>query len=349
VWDKYKLWLIPFVILWTNLHGSFAAGVITTVVFIFLRWLRTKEVNRSEILLAAFLISATFINPYGPRIWEEIWMSVSDSQLRWTIAEWRPAIFNFSPALLITSSISTFALAKYRNKFLLEEKAIFVLFLVQSISSTRHVPLWLLLQTPFFIVGIDYFYKEIKSIPMASERLARIYKIFLAAALLVFALRTYLLVRSARSYSVSDRYPVAAVSYLRENLPEGNMFNPYNWGGYLIWEFPEKKVFIDGRMPSWRWQGGVDGESDYVMHDYKQLLRGDLDYKEQFDKYDIQTVLWFTPAEPDIYQRMDEIALNFLDRFWNVKNDNVGLIEAIREDGWDVVYGDNTAIIYQKP
>lgn len=27
------------------------------------------------------------------------------------------------------------------------------------------------------------------------------------------------------------------------------MFNEYNFGGYLIWQLPEHKVFIDGRMP----------------------------------------------------------------------------------------------------
>ena len=29
------------------------------------------------------------------------------------------------------------------------------------------------------------------------------------------------------------------------------MYNEYNWGGYLVWQLPERQVFIDGRMAIW--------------------------------------------------------------------------------------------------
>ena len=36
--------------------------------------------------------------------------------------------------------------------------------------------------------------------------------------------------------------------YLEDNQPEGNMFNYFTWGGYLLFElWPEKPVFIDGQ------------------------------------------------------------------------------------------------------
>jgi tetratricopeptide (TPR) repeat protein len=44
------------------------------------------------------------------------------------------------------------------------------------------------------------------------------------------------------------RYPSGAVAFIQNNKPIGNMFNPYNWGGYLVWHlFPDYKVFIYGR------------------------------------------------------------------------------------------------------
>jgi hypothetical protein len=45
----------------------------------------------------------------------------------------------------------------------------------------------------------------------------------------------------------STRYPVGAVDYLRQTLPQGNLFNGYNWGGYLTWALPAYPVFVDGR------------------------------------------------------------------------------------------------------
>jgi len=46
-------------------------------------------------------------------------------------------------------------------------------------------------------------------------------------------------------------YPVGAARFIAENDLKGNMFNEFNWGGYLIWKLaPHKKVFIDGRIVS---------------------------------------------------------------------------------------------------
>ena len=46
--------------------------------------------------------------------------------------------------------------------------------------------------------------------------------------------------------------------------PEGNMFNEYSWGVYLIWKLPEYKTFIDGRMLSWRDESGYSVFEEYV-------------------------------------------------------------------------------------
>jgi len=40
------------------------------------------------------------------------------------------------------------------------------------------------------------------------------------------------------------------------------VFNTYHWGGYLIYTYPNAKVFVDGRMPAWI---NEDGESPYKV------------------------------------------------------------------------------------
>jgi hypothetical protein len=48
--------------------------------------------------------------------------------------------------------------------------------------------------------------------------------------------------------SEAETFPKAAVEWVIENEPKGNLFNSYNWGGYMIWKlFPDYPVFIDGR------------------------------------------------------------------------------------------------------
>ncbi|MBI4688819.1 MAG: hypothetical protein HY754_00880 [Nitrospirae bacterium] len=47
---------------------------------------------------------------------------------------------------------------------------------------------------------------------------------------------------------VSNSFPEDAVSFILSNNIKGNMYNYFDWGGYLIWRFyPEKKVAVDGR------------------------------------------------------------------------------------------------------
>lgn len=46
------------------------------------------------------------------------------------------------------------------------------------------------------------------------------------------------------------KYPCQAIKMLEGKT--GNIFNTYEWGGYLIWKLPKMKVFVDGRMPAWK-------------------------------------------------------------------------------------------------
>jgi hypothetical protein len=55
---------------------------------------------------------------------------------------------------------------------------------------------------------------------------------------------------SIRSGIKIDNYlcPVKAADFIIANDLRGNMFNAYEWGGYLIWRLaPERQVFIDPR------------------------------------------------------------------------------------------------------
>ncbi len=43
-------------------------------------------------------------------------------------------------------------------------------------------------------------------------------------------------------------YPVRAADFVLANNLQGNLYNTYFWGGYLLWRLgPERKVFVDGR------------------------------------------------------------------------------------------------------
>ena len=63
------------------------------------------------------------------------------------------------------------------------------------------------------------------------------------------------------------------------------MYNEYDWGGYLLWNLPDKKVFIDGRMAIWR----QDGKN--VYQDWQAITRLDENWRSLLDSYQVNWVI----------------------------------------------------------
>src|SRR5947208_16475894 len=93
-------------------------------------------------------------------------------------------------------------------------------------------------------------------------------------------------------------YPAAALDTLRQD--SGILLNEYDWGGYLIFNLPERPVFIDGRYVPYL--GGV-------LADYRALVGLRPGWRDLLDKYKVSELL-LRPDRP--------------------------LAVALREDGWRV-------------
>ena len=140
-------------------------------------------------------------------------------------------------------------------------------------------------------------------------------------------------------------YPDSAVSYLSQNMPDGEIFSTYGWGGYLVWKLPEKKVYINGWMPLWSRDNAPEGESKNAFRDYLDLTSGDLEYRSEFEKYNIDTVLWTQTRDRTRLERFVEDLLETL----SIKDKSgYSLIKELEADGWVRVYQDNVAVIYQR-
>jgi hypothetical protein len=46
---------------------------------------------------------------------------------------------------------------------------------------------------------------------------------------------------------VAREFPAQAVAFLRQGSYDGPLYNTFNWGGYLIYNYPEHRVSVDGR------------------------------------------------------------------------------------------------------
>ncbi len=344
-WQKGRYATPIFFLFWANLHGSFIAGLSVLVFVVSVRAIRTKNINAKDILVVALSIAATFINPYGIGAYREALSSAGDLSLRLNIAEWMPAIFLFDFAFISFVSLSILLVYRYRKKFLTEEIGLYLIFFLQALLSIRNIPLWILLAMPMTISSLTFFYEEVKDMSQALPRLKKIYLYAWIGSLVILVSQTIFSLKNANALSINSFYPQGAIVYLGGNLPRGEIFSEYGWGGYLIWKLPEKKVFIDGRMPSWRWDSYPENESGRAFDEYSEILKGERDYKDSFEKYNVDTILW--PREEST-STIGKITKK-LEGLFSQDSEKFNLLEQIEKDGWEKVYEDEISVIYQEP
>lgn len=87
-----------------------------------------------------------------------------------------------------------------------------------------------------------------------------------------------------------------AIKYVANNKLDKNLYSMYNWGGYMIWNYPQVKPSIDGRMHLWRDEKGYSAFSNYYA--YEQGWE-DIDAS----KYDVVLM----GNEKQVYERLEEL------------------------------------------
>ena len=90
---------------------------------------------------------------------------------------------------------------------------------------------------------------------------------------------------------VDEKYPTAALEFMQGQHINGRIFNQYVWGGYMEWNAPELKTFIDGRADVFVYKGVLDDHRETTTIE-KPL--------EILDKYRIDYVL-LQPTQPLTY------------------------------------------------
>lgn len=115
-------------------------------------------------------------------------------------------------------------------------------------------------------------------------------------------------------------YPCEAVDFLKKQPQKGNIFNRYEWGGFLIWQLPESKIFVDGRMPAWQ---TPSGKSPYTI--YLETLQTQPGWQETLESYNINWIL----ISPN----------TFMDLLLAPNPENFG---------WEKAYRDKISVIYRR-
>ncbi len=243
-------------IVWMNVHPSALLAPIVG--------------GRAEARPTLFLSLALLVNPFGWKgIVAPIKLASFASGGTFVNAEWLPSSPAIYPILYaaIVIAIGAFLLESERDW---KRIAILALFAILAVRSVRNQPL--------------FFAAFAMCVRLPKLRPAIVYAASVIAIVIVG------LTNDHRLGVPPERFPIAAVAQLKASGLRGNIYNPDQFGGFLIWSFyPERRALTDGRnelyrafIPEWQ-QAREDGRKwnallrkykiDVVVEEYRAPLR----------------------------------------------------------------------------
>ncbi|RMF85728.1 MAG: hypothetical protein D6736_16685 [Nitrospinota bacterium] len=260
----YLLWLLPLMALWVNLHASFFLGLVLAGCFctesllqtLYPRYSREHRLPSPAFLgpLLLLLAAITLLNPFGLDLlrWiltDFILKQVTQGTI--TIEEHAPLVWGEHPGFwgLMLATATSFLLAWRRVRFF--HLLVFLATSFLALRGVRFIAVATLLQVPLLGYNLQAMFDKLPAkIYRPSFRLqaALALPLLLIGSLFLFqqAFAEHKVYRFGLGIQES-RFPKAAVAFLRRLDPAGNFYNTWALGGYLLWEWPERKVFWDGR------------------------------------------------------------------------------------------------------
>ena len=334
---KKYLPIIFLMTLWANVHPGVVVGILLLGLYaisLTFYWYK-KKIDRDNYLKNIFCITlciaASMINPNSWRIFHIL----------------------FEPFFKMSSGM------KYYLSFHLDGMSVYQLFVKQGVwqfygfifvflfglitlgfKAKKIQPFHLLLLLALFCLAINrgryMVFLTMLGLPLVlpywKSEWDRVESVMTSKILVPLVLTSLLLVGGwvvilqgsafVRGPLQEDKYPKAAVEFIKNSGLSGNIFNPYGWGGYLIAFLPGHEIFLDGRGLGAN-QGGHVIESAFVVQAVSYGPGGKPMWKSILEQRDIKIFI-------------AEISEN-----WSKINK-----EMLNDPGWELVFQDQISYVF---
>lgn len=260
---KVRKFLPLLFLFWANVHGSFLFGIVMYLLLMIIEFVvesKNLESIKKSIIIFIFSLISTFITPYGLGIWKEVLSQQSISAPYNYIMEWHSPDFHSETGTFILILISLLLVVFYFSKPKKESIRYIIIFITLwlGLFSVRHLPFLLITITPLLS---QFFSGFIGNVTIKIKPIFQYLSSLLVIAIIILIIPTFnshiITSQSVENIGKTGQYPYKIVQYLKKHpaLLKKRAINQYSLGGYLIWNFPEKKWFMDGRMAAWRIKG----------------------------------------------------------------------------------------------
>ncbi len=306
---------LPLVMLvWANAHGLFAVGLMLIAARVSLDGLgamRGGTLDRPLLKAALWSVAACCVNPYGVqgllfplRLWTRL---SSDQSLSRSIAEFESPLKvlmaggDFPPWWPLGCFIALMGLAiggviVGRRSLRVFDLVALALCLALALTAIRNLPLFAIAAAPWAAVGLGAAITRLEAwLGRARPLVGPLAVVAVSAATAHVVLDGYYIeLRRPERFgsAVSELVnPVGAAEVLQAQPLERNLYNHLNFGGYLMWRLPERKVFIDGR---------TEVVGDEFFNRYLQLKTDERAWRAATAEWNFQLAI----VPPDIDQKM---------------------------------------------
>ena len=324
---------LPFVLLfmlWANIHLGFIVGLLVMMVFFAFELLSSLPLKKniipkalSTLIICVSSILATFITPYGIGLYRQAWLISHSPILQKMNFEWIPLLSRgFIHLCFAGISLFLFAMIAGQKKTNRPVLAVsFFLFLL-TLRNVRTAMVFLV----FFLPQVSQLLAKIpplsfKLLPIKGEKIPA-YLAFTLIPLVIFVRitlnirQTISLLDNQQEFAQKGGYPLGAVEFLRLHPDSYQLLNYVDWGGYLAWQLPEKKVFITGIMDTFV------SNNRLFLEDYFDIVAAQKSWEKLMDRYGIDSLL--LPASLPVVKALKE------------KSD------------WEILYEDQVSILMRK-
>ena len=328
--SKYKknekvIYFLPLLFLiWVNVHGTFSVGLLFLGAFCIMQIINffNNSKKLSSLLKLGLVgiasIAVTYFNPFH---FDSILQALEHATSPYLtyINEYShlEIASEHGIAMLFYLVIILVALfIRKKREFYLEAIAL-IPFVYLAFGAIRNIAIFMIFSIPLIIKLLHPLMEKVS----LSKTFKTIFPLGLVAIFTALLLRFFgfnLYSYSWNSYCYfSSGCSVRAMEYLKANRLEGNGFTYYDWGGFLEWQAPEIKTFIDGRMHLWH------DQEHYIIRDYFDVLRVEGNWEKIFKDYNFTWVL--VPPKAKIVEKLNG---------W------------VQDGTWEKVYEDARSLIY---
>lgn len=296
------LWLVPLALFWSNAHAGFVlAAAILCAYFVGegLQAVLEKRFSRAGfpklIVLATGVFIAGLINPYSSNLLSALINTpkiggASATSGQTTAAnthvfnmDWTPTTFQQEPVFYYAMAAVVLVFLLGWRRIRLSDLFLMIGLAIMGTKLVRHIPFFYMGMLAICPVYLDQAVEPLKS------RLPKIYNligtiVMLCIAVGIFGLQyrpTYKVYGLFNTGLRTWHYPIKATEFVREHQLPKNIYNTYDWGGYMEWQlYPDYLVFWDGRQTS-------AGMFDLGW----QVMAGKPDWEKILDKFEVKTIV----------------------------------------------------------